>query len=252
MVAGADHNFKLWERPSRMTIETYYKHLYHVDPYDMDNVRIRYFGDNSAKAYATGIELRLFSELVKDAESWVSIGLMRTMEKINDFYYYRYKNMAGEWISAQTEDQAVADSVRFNKGWMRRPTDRLFTFGMFFQDYLSTNKNFKVHLNMVYGSGMPYNIPGSIRYRNGLIIDPYIRADIGFSALLLSSSKANRRSHHPFRKFDNIWASLEVFNLLDRDNTISYLLIKDFSNTVYAIPNRLTPRLFNFKILARF
>ncbi|HTN05742.1 TonB-dependent receptor [Agriterribacter sp.] len=252
VVAGADHNFQLWERPSRITIEAYYKHLTHVDPYDIDNVRIRYFGDNSAKAYATGIEMRLFSELVKDAESWVSVGLMRTMEKINDFHYYRYKNAGGELITAQTEDQVVADSTRFDKGWMRRPTDRLLTFGMFFQDYLSTNKNFKVHLNMIYGSSMPYNIPGSVRYRNGLIIDPYMRVDIGFSALLLSSGRSSRRSHHPFRKFDNIWASLEVFNLLDRDNTISYLLIKDFSNTVYAIPNRLTPRLFNFKILARF
>lgn len=252
VVAGADHNFKLWERPSRITLEAYYKHLRHVDPYDIDNVRIRYFGDNSAKAYAMGMEMRLFSELVKDAESWVSIGLMRTMEKINDFHYYRYKNASGEFITAQTEDQMVADSVRFDKGWMRRPTDRLLTFGMFFQDYLSTNKNFKVHLNMVYGTSMPYNIPGSIRYRNGIIIDPYIRVDIGFSALLLSSDKSNRRSHNPFRKFDNMWASLEVFNLLDRDNTISYMLIKDFSNTVYTIPNRLTPRLLNFKILARF
>jgi hypothetical protein len=226
--------------------------LRNVDPYDIDNVRIRYFGDNSAKAYATGVEMRLFSELVKDAESWVSIGLMRTMEKINDFHYYRYKNANGEFITAQTEDQAVADSVRFDKGWMRRPTDRLLTFGMFFQDYLSTNKNFKVHLNMIYGTSMPYNIPGSIRYRNGVIIDPYIRVDIGFSALLLSSDKSKRRSHNPFRKFDNIWASLEVFNLLDRDNTISYMLIKDFSNAVYTIPNRLTPRLLNFKILAGF
>ncbi|MDX2048587.1 MAG: TonB-dependent receptor, partial [Chitinophagaceae bacterium] len=83
-------------------------------------------------------------------------------------------------------------------------------------------------------------------------VDPYIRADIGFSALLLDSDRSNRRSHSPFRNFENIWLSLEVFNLLDRRNTISYLLIKDFSNTVYTIPNRLTPRLVNLKLLARF
>lgn len=252
VVAGAARNFVLWERPSRMTIETYYKRMTQVDPYDIDNVRIRYFGNNSARAFATGIEMRLFSELVKDAESWISVGLMRTMEKIDDFYYYRYKNAAGEYITAQTEDQLVSDSVRFDKGWMKRPTDRLLTFGMFFQDYLSTNKNFKVHLNMIYGSSMPYNIPGSVRYRNGLVLDPYFRVDIGFSALLLDGDKATRRSHSPFRKLESIWASLEVFNLLDRDNTISYLLIRDFSNTVYTLPNRLTPRLLNFKILVRF
>ncbi|HEU4607913.1 MAG TPA: TonB-dependent receptor, partial [Chitinophagaceae bacterium] len=101
-------------------------------------------------------------------------------------------------------------------------------------------------------SNLPFNIPGSIKYRNGLTIDPYIRIDIGFSALLLDVEKSNRRSHSPFRSFKNIWASFEVFNLIDRDNTISYLLIKDFSNTIYAMPNRLTPRLVNFKLLARF
>ncbi|MBN8789999.1 MAG: TonB-dependent receptor, partial [Terrimonas sp.] len=251
-VIGADYNFKAWNRPSRFTIETYYKHMWDIDPYDIDNVRIRYLGNNNAKAYATGLELRLFSELVKDAESWVSIGLMKTMEKIDDFYYYRYKNADGEFINSETINQVVTDSVRSDKGWVRRPTDRLLTFGMFFQDYLSTNKNFKVHLNMIYGTNMPYNIPGSVRYRNALVIDPYMRVDIGFSALLLDSDKSTRRSHNPFRKFDNIWASLEIFNLLDRANTISYMFIKDFSNTVYTIPNRLTPRLLNLKILARF
>lgn len=251
-VIGADHNFKAFNRPSRLTVEAYYKLMWDVDPYDIDNVRIRYFGNNNAKAYATGVELRLFSELVKDAESWVSIGLMKTMEKIDNFYYYRYKNAGGEFISSETEDKVVTDSVQYDKGWVRRPTDRLLTFGMFFQDYLSTNKNFKVHLNMIYGTNMPYNIPGSVRYRNALVIEPYMRVDIGFSALLLDSDKGNRRSHNPFRKFDNIWASLEIFNLLDRSNTISYMFIKDFSNTVYTIPNRLTPRLLNLKILARF
>jgi hypothetical protein len=76
--------------------------------------------------------------------------------------------------------------------------------------------------------------------------------DIGFSALLLDTEKSNRRSHSPFRNFDNIWASLEVFNLLDRENTISYMLIKDFQNNVFTMPNRLTPRLVNFKIVARW
>jgi len=98
---------------------------------------------------------------------------------------------------------------------------------------------------------MTYYIPNSIKYRNALVIEPYIRADIGFSALLLSE-KSLRRSHSPFRAFNNIWASLEVFNLIDRANTVSYLLIKDFSGDTFSIPNRLTPRLINFKLLARF
>ena len=251
VVAGMDYNFISGERPFRITAEAYYKNLQDVIPYDIDNVRIRYSGENNAKAYAYGVETRLYGELVKDAESWLSIGLMRSKENIEGDHYYNYLNAAGETITSKTHDQLPVDSIRQDVGWVRRPTDRLITVGLFLQDYLSTNKNFKVHLNMIYGSNMPYNIPNSTRYRNALIIDPYLRVDIGFSALLLSE-KNKRRSHSPFKDFENIWASFEVFNLIDRPNTISYQLIKDFSNTVYSIPNRLTPRLVNFKIVGRF
>ena len=243
-VAGFDYNFKgFGDRPFKWVTEAYYKHMTHVVPYDIDNVRIRYFGENNAKAFATGIETRLFGELVKDAESWISFGIMRTKEDINGDTYKEY-----------TLDSFYRpiDSTTVEKGWVRRPTDRVLTFGMFFQDYLSTNKNFKVYLNTIYGSNLPYNIPGSVKYRNALIIPAYIRVDVGFSALLLDAEKSNRRSHSPFHNFESVWASLEVFNLIDRDNTISYLLIKDFANNVFAVPQRLTPRLVNFKIVARW
>jgi hypothetical protein len=251
-VAGMDLNFKgPGKRPFRITTEAYYKSMTDVVPYDVDNVKIRYLGDNNAKAYATGLEFRLFGELVEDAQSWLSIGIMRTKENLENDFYYQFKNAAGEIITPSTADKVVADSLQTNVEWLRRPSDRLVTLGLFLEDYLATNKNFKVHLNMLYGSNMSFNIPKSVRYRNGLIVDPYIRVDIGFSALLLSQKSA-RRSHNPFRSFDNIWASLEVFNLINRSNTISYQLIKDFSNSTYAIPNRLTPRLVNLKLLARF
>jgi hypothetical protein len=251
VVAGLDYNFAASTKAFRITTEAYYKSLWDVIPYDVDNVRIRYYGTNNTKAYAYGIETRLYGELVKDAESWLSIGLMRTRENIDNDTYYQYRNAAGETIIASTIDKVPTDSTLNEVGFVRRPTDRLITIGLFLQDYLSTNKNFKVHLNMIYGSNMPYNIPNSVRYRNALKIDPYIRVDIGFSALLLSD-KNLRRSHNPFKNFENIWASFEVFNLIDRANTISYQLIKDFSNTTYSIPNRLTPRLINLKIIARF
>jgi hypothetical protein len=242
-VLGMDYNFFGLNRPLRLTTEAYYKSMTNVVPYDIDNVRIRYFGENKAKAYATGLELRLFGELVKDAESWVSLGFMRTKENIEGDFYKAYK--------LDSLFRPV-DSSTVEGGWFRRPTDRMITFGMFFQDYLSTNKNFKVYLSTLYGSNLPYNIPGSVKYRNALTIAPYMRVDIGFSALLLDTEKSNRRSHSPFRNFDNIWASLEVFNLIDRQNTISYMLIKDFQNNVFTMPNRLTPRLVNFKVVARW
>ena len=251
-VAGADFNFKAFDsRPFRLTTEAYYKTMTSVDVYDIDNVKIRYAGNNNAKAYAVGFEARLFGELVKDAESWLSLGIMQTKENLDGDHYYQYLNAAGEVINAQSTDQVPVDSIRNEVGFVRRPTDRLITVGLYLEDYLPTNKNFKFHLNMLYGSNMSYNIPNSVKYRNALIIEPYIRVDAGFSAQLLSE-KSKRRSHSPFRNFQNIWASFEVFNLIDRRNTISFQLVKDFANNVYSIPNRLTPRLVNFKIVGRF
>jgi hypothetical protein len=240
---GLDYNFKMLERPARITTEVYYKNMWDVVPYDIDNVRVRYFGENNAKAYAAGIEARLYGELVKDAESWISIGIMKTQENLNNDTYQQYT------LDAQNKP---IDSTTVNVGWLRRPTDRMITFGMFFQDYLSTNKNFKLYLNTLYGSNLPYNIPNSVRYRNALIIEPYIRVDLGLSALLLEPEKSNRRSHSPFRNFESIWASLEIFNLIDRANTISYLLVKDFQNNTFAMPNRLTPRLLNLKLIVKW
>jgi hypothetical protein len=243
LTGGIDYNFFRANRPFRFTAEAYYKQMRDVVPYDIDNVRIRYFGENNARAYATGLDMRLFGEIVKDAESWISLGFMRSKENIAGDSYLRY--------TLDSQNNPI-DTARVEGGWFRRPTDRLITFGMFFQDYLSTNKNFKLYLNALYGSNLPYNLPNSVKYRNGLFIDPYIRIDIGFSALLLDSDKAGRRSHSPFRDFENIWATFEVFNLIDRANTISYLLIKDFSNSTFTVPNRLTPRLVNLKLIARF
>ena len=237
--------------PFRLTAEAYYKSMKDVIPYDIDNVKIRYNGKNNAKAYATGIEFRLFGELIKDAESWFSLAFMQTKENISDDYYYDFINASGEVINAGTENQIAVDSIKREVGYLRRPSDRLITAGLFLQDYLATNKNFKVHFNFLYGSNMPYNIPNSIRYRNSLIINAYIRADVGFSAQLLKDKK-QRRSHSPFKSAENIWLSLEVFNLINKENTISYQLIKDFANNTYALPNRLTPRMLNLKLITRF
>ena len=240
---GFDYNLKILQRPGKITAELYYKSMKDVVPYDIDNVRLRYFGENRATAYSMGAEVRLFGELVKDAESWVSLGFMRTRENLANDSYFKY--------TLDNQNKPI-DSTLVQVGELRRPTDRMITFGMFFQDYLSTNKNFKVYLNTLYGSNLPYNIPGSVKYRNALVIDPYIRVDIGFSALLLDTDKSNRRSHSPFKSFDNIWLTFEVFNLIDRPNTISYLLIKDFANNTFTLPNRLTPRLLNLKLIAKW
>lgn len=249
---GFDYAFKGLNRPMRVSVETYYKNMWNVVPYDIDNVRIRYFGENMAKAYAYGVEGRLFGELVKDAESWLSISFMRTMENLDNDSYQNYYNSQGELITAGSANQVATDSVQVNVGWLRRPTDRRVNFGLYFSDYLTTNKNFKMFLQTLYGTNLPYNIPGSVKYRNALEIPSYIRVDLGFSYQLLPADKSERRSHNPFRNLENMWLSAEVFNLLDRANTISYALIKDFDNNTFAIPNRLTPRLINIKLITRW
>jgi len=250
--SGFDYNFKLNNRPARLSTELYYKGMWDVDAYDINNVSLQYFGTNAAKAYATGIETRLYTELVKDAESWVSFGLMKTMENLDNYYYYKYYNKEKQEINSSSTDKVVADSTKNNVGWVRRPTDRRLTLGLFLQDYLTTNKNFKIYFNTLYGSNMPSNIPDNPKYRNALIIEPYIRVDVGFSALLLDKETGPHRSHSPFRNFESIWASLEVFNLIDRQNTISYMMIKDFQNNTFAMPNRLTPRMLNLKLMVRW
>jgi hypothetical protein len=249
---GFDYAFKMMNRPFRLSTEAYYKNMWNVVPYDIDNVRLRYFGENMAKAYAYGVEGRLFGELVKDAESWLSLGFMRTMENLEGDYFYNYYNKNGDLITGDTDDQVPIDSSRVDVGWLRRPTDRRINLGLFFSDYLTTNKDFKVNMQLLYGSNLPFNIPGSVRYRNALEIPAYLRVDVGFTYQIVGGEKSMRRSHDPFRNFESILVGLEVFNLLDRANVISYNLIKDFDNNTFAIPNRLTPRLINLKLTARW
>jgi hypothetical protein len=238
-------------KPFRFQAEAYFKQLWDLIPYDLDNVRIRYLGTNRARGYARGLECRLYSEITKDAESWISVNWMKTAEDLQDDHYYKYFNAAGEIIQPGSSDQNIVDSAKQSIGFLRRPTDRRLSIGLFLQDYLVSNHHFKVHILALYGSNMPYNLPDNPKYRNALIIDPYLRVDLGFSALLLNE-KSKRRSHHPLRGLENVWLSLEIFNVLDKANTISFQLIKDFENSTYAIPNRLTPRLLNLKMMARF
>jgi hypothetical protein len=119
------------------------------------------------------------------------------------------------------------------------------------QDYVPNNPNFKVHLNLLFGSGLPTGPPSYERYKDTLRIPPYRRVDIGFSAQLLSPDK-KLPEQNPFRFFNSVWFSLEVFNLLQIRNTISYLWIKDVTNNSFAVPNYLTARRINAKIVFKF
>ena len=252
MVLGGDYNFKAWNRPFKLVSELYYKHLNNLIPYEIDNVRIRYYANNNAVGYAKGIDLKINGEFVRGVESWVSMSVMKTQEDILDDYYFEYYNQAGEKIIAgYTYDQVVTDSVRFEPGYIPRPTDQRVNFSLFFQDYLPKNPNFKMHLNLVYGTGLPFGPPSFERYKDTLHIPSYRRVDIGFSAQLVSED-SELKAKNPLRHLKSMWVSLEIFNLLGINNTISYLWIKDVTNRQYAVPNFLTSRLLNLKLVTKF
>jgi hypothetical protein len=241
VVAGGDYMFKSWERPFKLTAEMYYKNLANLVPYKVDNVRIIYAGENLANGYAIGIDLKINGEFVKNAESWVSLSLMQTKENITNDYYYITENGVGKKIEP---------------GFYPRPTDQLFNFGLYFQDYLPNNPDYKVHLNFLYGSRLPYSSPTVGRYDIVYRIPPYRRVDIGFSKII-KKEESHLSQSNPFKNFTNIWISAEIFNLLDINNTISYLWVRTISNQqdvpgIFAVPNYLTSRRFNLKLTAMF
>lgn len=253
-ILGSDYRFQAWNRPFIFTTELYYKYLDNLIPYVVDNVRIRYYADQLAKGYATGIDLKVYGEFVKGADSWMSISLLQTQEDIYGDFYYEYYNADGEKIIPGINPgpgNDVADSVKVEPGYIPRPTDRRINFSIFFQDYIPKNPYLKVYLRLLYGTGLPFGPPDSPRYKQTLRMPDYRRVDIGFSWQFINES-SDMGPKNPFRVFKNMSLTFEVFNLFQTYNTISYIWIKDFSNRQYAIPNYLTPRLLNLKLAADF
>jgi hypothetical protein len=246
-VLCSDYNFTSWRRPFKFIAEAYYKYLDNLVPYDIDNVRIRYSAKNNARGYARGIDLKVNGEFIKGLESWASVSLSQTKEDIKDDFYYSYVTDTNKVTSVVTK----TDSTRVEPGYIPRPTDQLITFAIFFQDQIPNYPDFKVHLNLLYGSGIPFGPPGSPKYLQTHRMSPYRRVDIGFSYQPL---KENReiKPKSPTRFLKSVWISLEVFNLLGINNTVSYLWVEDVSNRQWAIPNYLTSRQLNLRLIAKF
>ena len=251
-IAGSDLRFNTWNRPFIFTTEVYYKKLDNLIPYYVDNVRVRYLTDQLAKGYAAGIDFKIYGEFVKGIDSWMSLSIMKTEEDIyNDFYYDYYNEDGDKIISGVTVDTQVADSVRVEPGFIPRPTDQRVNFSIFFQDYIPNHPYFKMHLRLLFSTGMPFGAPDSERYNHTLRMPDYRRVDIGFSYQFINEGTTFGKGN-PFKHFKNMWVSLEVFNLLQIYNTVSYIWIKDINNKQYAVPNYLTPRLLNIKLTAEF
>lgn len=219
---GNEYMFKIRERNFRLSTELYYKNMTSVTPYDIENVRLRYYGDQKAKAYSAGLEFRLNWEYVPDNESWVSLSLMKTSE----------------------------DIIGDNKAYIARPSDQRFNVSMYLQDYMPGNSSYKMHLTLIYAGGLPVWVPKQGKQGQSFNMPHYKRADLGFSKELLYAKRVKNKGL--LKHFKSMWIGLEIFNLFDFNNTVSYLWINDIKGNQYAIPNYLTARKLNLKLSAKF
>ena len=231
-VLAADYLFYKWGRPFKWITEVYYKDLENLIPYKVDNVRIQYLANDLSNGYATGIDIKVNGEFVPGVESWASLSVMKTAED----------------IVGDTKIDANGNTVE--AGFIARPTDQRVNFSMFFQDYIPGKPKYKMHLNLIYGTGLPFGPPNGEKYQDVLRIPNYRRVDIGFSAVLKAADKKSKLKW--LNTFNSIWVSAEVFNLLDINNTVSYLWVADVSGREYAVPNYLTARQINAKLIFTF
>ncbi len=258
-LAGVVWDFMMFKRRFKFITEAYYKHQWDLVPYDVENVRVRYYGDNIARGYVGGVDFRLNGELVPGMESWVNLSFLRARESFDSVQHKIYRLVGTRVDTILTND-------------VPKPTDQLFIFSMYFQDYFPGAEWFQVNLALTVGAGMPFGIPrDNIVARNLYRYPAYHRIDIGFSLGLWNRNKYVKKNFtdegkiampdamddfkkrkHILKHLDNIWLSAEVFNLMAVANVASNTWIKDFTNTSYAIPNYLTSRRINVRLRIEF
>jgi hypothetical protein len=253
IVAGSDLFFNMWNRevPFKFTAEAYYKYLWDVNPYEIENVRTRYYADNNAVAYAYGVDLNVHGQFIEGIESFFKVGIMSTKEDILNDSYKEFYNAAGEKIIfGYSEDQTVVDSATIFPGYIPRPTDQFLNFGALVQDRMPGYESFSVQMGLQYGTPLPYGPPDPSRFKDTLRMSSYFRVDIGFSYDFLYKKKAKKNFFS--KNFTDAILSFEVLNLMGINNILSKQWIQDVEGKYYSIPNYLTQRRFNLKMIVRF
>lgn len=222
-ILGNDYEFEMWNSPFKLTTEAYYKIFNDLNPYFVDNVRIRYTADNNAKGHGYGIDLRLFGEFVPGVDSWLSLSYAKAYQNIDD------------------------------RGDIPMPTDPRFKASIFFQDYMPILPSFKVNVNLVYASGLPNGAPpmtDPYSYTNYL--SDYKRVDIGFIKEIINQNELKPKSDF-WNHFKELSIGVDLFNIFDIRNEISNTWVRDVnSSRIYGVPNRLTGRFVNAKIRMKF
>ncbi|MGF1638178.1 MAG: carboxypeptidase-like regulatory domain-containing protein [Cyclobacteriaceae bacterium] len=218
-IAGTDYQFYVWDRPFKLTAEAYYKYLWNVIPYDIDNVRLRYYADNIAVAYAAGFDFRLSGDFIPGDESWFSLGILSTRE-----------NVEGD-----------------TRGYIPRPSDQRINAAIFFRDHIPSHPDFRVSLGFFYASPFPFSPPGNFERRNSFRGKHYMRTDLGFQKIFRLNPTTDQRL-----ALQRLTLGMEILNLTGSENPISYLWINDINNFSYAVPNALSARFLNLRLTANF
>ncbi len=240
LVGGITKHFKwsqLSDKPFRFIAEAYYKAFSDLISYDVDNVRLRYSGENDASGSAVGFDLRLNGEFVSGAESWFNLSFLRARESLNDVQHQR--------LTPDGEVLLVEE--------VPRPSDQAFNMSIYFQDYLPANENIRVFLNLQFGTGLPFGLPqANGEFRNIFRFTAYRRVDMGFGFQLWKGEWRDRKPNHIFRTFDNAWINLEVFNLMAVQNQTSNTWIRTVFGQQFAVPDNLTNRRVNLRFRMEF
>ena len=215
-IAAMDYRFRMNQRPFKFTAEAYYKALSNLIPYNVQNVKITYYGQNLCSGYAAGLDLKLYGEFVPGTDSWISFSLMRTQQKMN-----------GQWIPI--------------------PTDQRYALNLHFTDYFPGTERWKMTLKLAYADGLPFGAPHRGLEGQTFRAPTYKRADIGMSYLAYDSQISNLQS--PIKK---VWLGIDCLNLFGISNVNSYYWVTDVTNRQWAVPNYLTGRQINGKVIIDF
>jgi hypothetical protein len=262
VVGGTDVFFNMWNRevPFKFSAEAYYKYMWDVNTYEIENVRTRYYANNDVVGYAYGLDLNIYGQFVDGIESFFKVGILQTKEDVLNDSFWEFYNAAGEKIIfGYSEDQTVVDSAEIFPGYIPRPTDQLLNFGALIQDRMPKYESFSVQMGMNFGSRLPYGPPDFNRYKDTLRIKSYFRVDVGMSYDFLykyrmasADDREDLKENFFTKRFSDAVISFEVFNLLGVNNVLSKQWIQDVNGTYYSIPNYLTQRRFNLKLILRF
>lgn len=215
-IAAYDQRFKMLGRPFKFTAEVYYKALGNLIPYSVNNVKVTYYGDNEASGHSAGIDMKLYGEFVPGADSWLTFSLMDTKMKLN------------------------------GKG-VPLPTDQRYAVNLFFTDYFPNTDKWKMNLKLAFADGLPFSAPHRELETNTFRASAYKRVDMGMSYRAL-----NNEDHHRKSFLRNIWLGIDCLNLLGINNVNSYYWVTDVTNHQYAVPNYLTGRQINGRVLIEF